>query len=104
MKTCPQCKYGMRPEWEKCPECGMKLGSKTPTPRSDQWLRGYDDTQTVLDAYSLMQDMEMEIERLKSDCNRWSDAETLHPIMHCQNCGELRMMNHLCTITPPQPS
>ena len=25
MNTCPQCKYGMRPDWKKCPECGTKL-------------------------------------------------------------------------------
>ena len=37
-----------------------------------------------------------ECKRLKSACDRWSESETLHPLMHCQTCGELRGMDHAC--------
>ena len=41
-----------------------------------------------------------EAKRLKSACDKWSEAETLHPLMHCQKCGELRGMDHPCDSLP----
>jgi hypothetical protein len=37
-----------------------------------------------------------ECKRLKSACDRWSEAETLHPLMHCQTCGQFRGIDHAC--------
>jgi len=41
-----------------------------------------------------------ECQRLKSACNMWSETETLHPLMHCQTCGQLRFMDHACDSLP----
>jgi F0F1-type ATP synthase membrane subunit b/b' len=35
--------------------------SESDTPRSKQWLRGYDDNETTLDAYQVMQELEREL-------------------------------------------
>jgi hypothetical protein len=29
-------------------------------------------------------------------CDRWSESEMLHPLMHCKTCGQLRGMGHAC--------
>ena len=39
---------------------------------------------------------EDEVNRMKRACDRWSEVETLHPLMHCQTCGQLRGMDHAC--------
>lgn len=39
---------------------------------------------------------EDEVNRLKNACDRWSEFETLHPLMHCQTCGQLRSMDYAC--------
>ena len=57
------------------------------TPESDSWLRGYDDTPMVLDAYAKMQKLERERDKwrekanhLKSACKVWEDITTPHPV------------------------
>lgn len=35
---------------------------------------------------------EDEVNRLKRACDKWSEDELLHPLIHCQTCGELRCM------------
>jgi hypothetical protein len=32
----------------------------------------------------------------------WSEVETLHPLMHCQKCEQLRGMDHSCDYSCPE--
>lgn len=77
---------------------------QTPSGDSDhrlvQRLRNFwrqlDTHQRKRESATLILEAADEIERLANACNKWSEAETLHPLMHCQKCGELRGMDHPC--------
>jgi len=77
---------------------------QTPSGGSDHRLvrrlrnfwRQLDTHQRKRESATLILEAAEEIERLNNACNRWSEVETLHPLMHCQKCGELRGMDHAC--------
>ena len=37
-----------------------------------------------------------ECKRFKIACDKWSEDEILHPLMHCQQCGKFQEHGHAC--------
>lgn len=44
-----------------------------------------------------------ECERLKTACDKWSEDETLHPLMHCKTCGRINPLMGMLTLTAMMP-
>ena len=78
--------------------------SGAPLPRLVRRLRNYhqqlDTHQKKREAGMLILEAAYEIERLESACNKWSEDESLHPLIHCQICGQFRCMIHACDSPP----
>jgi hypothetical protein len=48
--------------------------SESDTPRSKQWLRGYDDNDMTLDAYQVMQELERELANMTKQRDTLAEA------------------------------
>lgn len=52
---------------------------QSPTPKSDQWLSGYDDNEMTLDAYRVMCELELQLQQ----ANEYADRLVEHKDMVC---------------------
>ena len=68
--------------------------------RLRDYHRQLDTHQKNREAGMLILEAADEIDRLESACNKWSEDESMHPLMHCQTCGQFRCMIHACDSPP----
>lgn len=89
------------PIYECCDIIGSKLREIASSGASDRLVRRLRDHHQQLNTHQKSREAGMlileaadEIDRLKSACNKWSEDELLHPMIHCQTCGQFRCMIH----------